>query len=310
MSPDEAALPPAEGLTVAVTGSTGLVGAALIPLLESDGHRVIRLVRHHPPAEGERQWSPMEPDPGLLTGVDAVVHLAGAPIGRRFTARHKRAVLESRETPTRQLSELMVLTPDGPGVLVSASAIGIYGAQRGDEELTESSANGTGFVADVVQAWEEAASPARQAGLRVACIRTGIVQSRHGGTLGKVLPLFRAGVGGRLGSGTQWTSWIDLSDLCRVYRAALIDGAYSGPINAVGPEPVRNTEYTAILGRALKRPALLPVPKVALAAVLGTEGATELALASQRVLPARLSELGFSFAYPTLTQCLRHQLTD
>jgi uncharacterized protein len=307
--PDAGAANP-DRLTVAITGSSGLIGTALGAMLRADGHHVIRLVRKAGSGSDERQWLPLAPEPSLLAGVDAVVHLAGAPIGRRFSQHHKRIIRESRLEPTRRLADLMARTPEGPDVFISASAIGFYGPDRGDDVLTESSSQGSGFVADLVVEWEKATAPAQERGLRVAIVRTGIVQSRRGGTLGKVLPLFRAGLGGRMGSGTQWTSWIDIDDLCAIYRAVLVQPTYSGPLNAVAPNPVRNNEFTSTLGGVLKRPTVLPVPKVALAAVLGTEGANELALASQRVHSERLGDLGFTFSYPTLEACLRHQLLD
>lgn len=292
-------------LTVAVTGASGLVGTALTALLTSGGHRVVRLVRHAPRSPEERQWDPMDPAPDLLSGVDAVVHLAGASIAGRFTDAHKAAIRDSRITPTRRLAELAAT---GPRVFVSASAIGFYGFDRGDAVLTEDSARGDGFLADVVADWEAATAPAADAGRRVVTVRTGIVQSSAGGTLRLLRPLFAAGFGGRLGSGRQWLSWIGLDDLLDVYYRALWDDGLDGPVNAVAPEPVRNTDYTRALAGVLHRPALLPVPSVGPRVLLGAQGARELAEADQRVLPAKLSALGHRFRHPGVGQALAHQL--
>lgn len=294
--------------TVAMTGSTGLVGSALTALLSSGGHRVIRLVRHPAGSPQEREWRPDRADPDVLAGVDALVHLAGAPIGGRFSAKHKTAVRDSRVGPTRLLADAILRAKNGPGVFVVASAIGGYGPDRGDEPLTESSPRGEGFVADLVADWEAAAEPARAGGVRVVHVRTGIVQSPRGGTLRLLRPLFQAGLGGPLGGGRQWTSWIDIDDTADIYYRAVVDADLSGPVNAAAPEPVRNREYTATLAGVLHRPALLPVPGFGPRLVLGGEGAKELADASQRVMPQRLLEHGHRFRRPTLEACLRHQL--
>lgn len=294
------------GLTVAVTGSSGLVGQALHSLLGISGHQVLRLVRRAPASPDERRWRPDDPAPDLLDGVDALVHLAGESIAGRFTEAHKRAVRDSRVGPTRKLAELVAR--DGPQTFVSASAIGYYGADRGDAELTEDAERGDGFLADVVTEWEAATSPAAAVGARVVTVRTGIVQSPRGGTLQLLRPLFLAGLGGRLGSGAQWMSWIDLDDLVEIYLRALLDTSLAGPVNATAPEPVRNREYTGILGRVLRRPTLLPVPPFGPRLLLGAEGARELALASQRVVPHRLLTIGHEFRRPGLEQCLRYQL--
>lgn len=223
-------------LTVAVTGSSGLVGSALSAFLRTGGHRVIPLVRRNPRADGERRWDPDDPDPELLTGVDAVIHLAGASIADRFTDDHRKAVRDSRIGPTRRLSELLASTVAGPPVLICASAIGYYGYDRGDEVLSEATERGDGFLADVVAGWEDATAPAAHAGARVVQVRTGIVQSPRGGTLKLMRPVFSAGLGGRLGSGRQWLSWIGIDDLIDVYHRALWDTTLSGPVNAVAPQ--------------------------------------------------------------------------
>ena len=297
----------AEPLTVAITGASGLVGTALSALLSTGGHRVVHLVRRAASGPGERHWDPDDPARDLLDGVDALVHLAGASIAGRFTDKHKRVVRESRIGPTRRLAELVAAAP-GRTTLVAASAIGLYGPDRGDELLDEDAARGSGFLADVVADWEAATAPAADAGARVVAVRTGIVQSPRGGTLQLLRPLFRLGLGGRLGSGRQWTSWIDIDDLCDVFLRAVVDERVRGPVNAVAPEPVRNSEYTRTLARVLRRPAVVPVPPFGPRVLLGGEGARELALAGQRVIPSRLAALEHSFRRPTLEASLRHLL--
>jgi hypothetical protein len=292
--------------TVAVTGASGLVGSALTAFLSTGGHRVVRLVRHAPRAADERRWDPADPAPDLLDGVDAVVHLAGASIAGRFTAGHKRAIADSRIGPTRRLAE--VAARAAVPVFASASAIGYYGADRGDETLTERSMRGDGFLADVVEEWEAATVPAAEAGVRVVRVRTGIVQSPRGGTLRLLRPLFTAGLGGRIGGGRQWLSWIGIDDLIDVYHRALWDTGLSGAVNAVAPKPVRNAEYTKVLAGVLHRPALFPVPGFGPAFLLGREGNREVASASQRVVPTRLTEAGHRFRAPALEPALRHLL--
>ncbi len=293
-------------MTVAITGSSGLVGAQLSAFLSTGGHHVIRLVRHAAAKPTERQWNPDDPDPELLAGVDAVIHLAGESIAGRFTDEHRAAILDSRIGPTRRLAELMARS--GPKLLISASAIGYYGYDRGEETLTEDSERGDGFLADVVDEWEHATAPAEDGGARVVKVRTGIVQSPAGGTLRLLRPLFAAGLGGRLGSGQQWFSWIGIDDLLDVYHRALWDSELSGPVNAVAPDPVRNIEYTRTLAHVLHRPALVPVPPLGPKVLLGEQGARELALANQRVLPARLQQADHRFRRPGLEQTLRHLL--
>jgi len=295
-------------ITVAITGASGLVGSQLAAFLSTGGHRVIRLVRHAATKPDERQWDPDSPDPGLLAGIDAVIHLAGASIAGRFNDAHRAAIRDSRIGPTRRLAELIAQSSDAPKVLVSASAVGYYGYDRGDETLTEGSDRGDGFLADVVADWEDATIPAEQAGARVVRVRTGIVQSPAGGTLRLLRPLFAAGLGGRLGTGQQWLSWIGIDDLVDVYHRALWDNDLSGPVNAVAPDPVRNVEYTRVLAQVLHRPALLPVPSLGPKVLLGDQGARELALANQRVLPVRLQRADHHFRQPGLEQALRHVL--
>lgn len=295
-------------LTVAVTGASGLVGTALTALLTTGGHQVVRLVRRLAETPGERTWQPDAPAAGLLAGVDAVVHLAGAPVAGRFDDRHRRAVRDSRIEPTRALAELAARTDGGPKVFVSASAVGYYGPDRGDELLSEESERGQGFLADVVTDWEAATEPASAAGLRVVRVRTGLVLSPRGGLLRLQYPLFAAGLGGPLGAGRQWMPWIGLDDLADVNLRALTDSVLSGPVNAVSPEPVRNAEYTRTLGTVLKRPTLLKVPSIGPRLLLGQDGARELAFAGQRVEPRRLTAAGHEFRHPRLADALGHLL--
>jgi uncharacterized protein len=234
-----------------------------------------------------------------------VIHLAGASIAGRFTDSHRKAIRDSRIGPTRRLAEAAARSGT---VLISASAVGFYGYDRGDETLTEDSERGDGFLADVVADWEDATAPAEQAGVRVVQVRTGIVQSPRGGTLRLMRPLFSAGLGGRLGSGRQWMSWIGIDDLIDVYYRALWDTSLAGPVNAVAPQPVRNADYTRTLAHVVRRPAVLPVPSLGPKLLLGAQGARELACASQRVLPARLGHTAHRFRQPDLETALRHLL--
>lgn len=298
----------AKPMVIAMTGSSGLVGTALAAFLSTGGHRVIRLVRRDPHTADERRWEPSKPAADLLDGVDAVVHLAGESIAGRFTDAHRRAIRDSRIEPTRRLAEVAAAAGGGPRTFVSASAIGFYGYDCGDTVLNEDSPRGDGFLADVVADWEAATAPAADAGLRVVTVRTGIVQSSAGGTLKLLRPLFAAGLGGRLGSGRQWLSWIGIDDLLDVYYRALYDTRLTGPVNAVGPEPVRNAEYTRALAATMHRPALLPVPSFGPRLLLGKQGAVELAEANQRVRPGRLDALGHRFRSTTVTDALAHQL--
>jgi uncharacterized protein (TIGR01777 family) len=295
-------------LTVAVTGASGLVGSALAAFLSTGGHRVIRLVRRPARDDDERQWNPEAPAPELLAGVDAVVHLAGASIAGRFTESHKAAIRDSRIGPTRRLAEVATRATDGPRTFVCASAVGIYGYARGGTLLTEDSERGDGFLADVVADWEAATQPVRDAGLRVVMVRTGIVQSARGGTLRLLRPLFAAGLGGRVGDGGQWLSWIGMDDLLDVYYRALYDGRLRGPVNAVAPQPVRNVDYTKALAAVLHRPARLPVPLFGPRLLLGRQGARELAAADQQVVPAKLQVAGHRFRRPQIADALAHEL--
>ncbi|MHC9292690.1 TIGR01777 family oxidoreductase [Mycobacterium sp. LTG2003] len=295
-------------LTIAMTGASGLVGSALSAFLTTGGHRVVKLVRRAVSNADEREWNPADPDPNLLSGVDALIHLAGASIAGRFNSGHKRAIRESRVGPTRGLAELAARTDGGPDVLVCASAIGYYGNDTGENPVSEDGGRGDGFLAEVVADWEAATAPAASAGLRVVQVRTGIVQSPRGGVLRGLYPLFELGLGGRIGDGAQWLSWIGIDDLVDVYHRALWDDGLSGPVNAVAPEAVRNVDYTHMLGRVLRRPTVLPVPAWGPRILLGDEGAREVACASQRLVPVRLERAGHRFRHPTLESALRHVL--
>ncbi|MHB8219109.1 MAG: TIGR01777 family oxidoreductase [Acidimicrobiales bacterium] len=294
-------------LTVAVTGSSGVVGTALCAFLSTGGHRVVRLVRRAPQHADERTWTPDDPDPRVFEEVDAVVHLAGASIAGRFSETHKQAIATSRIEPTRRIADA-ILRAERPHTLVVASAIGYYGSDRGEELLSERSGSGDGFLAHVVDEWEAATRRATDAGLRVVTVRTGIVLSPRGGLLRVIRPMFLAGLGGRVGDGSQWLSWIDLDDLTDIYSRALVDVTFAGPVNAVAPGPVRNDEFTSTLARVLHRPALVSVPRAALGLLVGAEGVREIACASQRVVPERLQSAGFRFRRPALESSLRHQL--
>ncbi len=292
-------------MRVAVTGASGLIGSALVPALRAAGHEVTRLVRRAPEAGDEASWSPEEGtiQQDALRDVDAVVNLAGVDIGQRWTAATKRAIRESRIDGTRLLAETVAGLERRPALLL-ASAVGYYG-QRGDEELTEDSPPGEGFLAEVVRDWEAAADPARAAGARVVHFRQGIVLSRKGGALARMLRPFRLGVGGRVGSGSQWWSWVSLDDVVAAYLHALdhpLDGAYN-----LSAPAVRNREFVDALGRVLHRPTVFPLPAAAVKLAFGEMG-EEMLLGGQRVVPARLTEAGFSLSYPVLDEALARAL--
>lgn len=301
---------PGQSLTVAMTGASGLVGTALSAFLSTGGHRVIRLTRSDPATDGpqeERRWNPERPDPAILEGVDAVVHLAGASIAGRFTPAHMAAIRDSRIEPTRRLAEAAATQGD-PKVFVSASAIGYYGADHGDELLEESAPSGDDFLASVVRDWEAATAPAAEGGLRTVNVRTGIVQSMRAGVLALLKPVYESFLGGRLGDGQQWMSWIALDDLVEVYQRALLDPALVGPVNAVAPDAVRNQDYSRQLAASVHRPNLLPVPAFGPRLLLGDRGARELAFASQRVVPGALVGVDHSFRFADLRVALDHEL--
>ena len=297
-------------LHVAVTGAGGLIGSALSQRLLAAGHWVTPLVRR-PANAGEISWDPENGrlEPGQLEGMDAVIHLAGENVGARWTAARKRRIRSSRIQGTRLLAHAIARARRRPGVLVSASAIGIYG-NRGDEVLTENSPAGDpdlDFLAEVGREWEAAAEPARASGVRVIHPRFGVVLSPEGGALKKMLLPFRLGFGGRLGSGTQWMSWISIDDVVGAILHVLVTESFSGPVNLVAPEPVRNRDFSAILGRVVSRPTPFAVPAAALRLALG-EMASSTVLASARVLPKRLLAAGYRFEHPDLDTALRHVL--
>jgi uncharacterized protein len=297
-------------MKIAVTGSRGVIGSSLVPFLRSQGHQVVPVVRGTA-APGEVWWDPQKGaiDTEKLQGVDAAVHLAGAGVGdRRWSPSYKQVILSSRVEGTATLARALAQLAVAPSVLVSASAVGYYGA-RGDEVLTEEAGQGAGFLADVCGQWEAAAAAAVSAGIRVVTMRTGVVLSGAGGALKKQLPPFRLGLGARLGRGTQQFSWITRRDVVRAI-SFLLDGTLSGPFNLTAPEPVSNAAFTSELGRALHRPALLVVPETLIRVALGDEMASEFLLASQRAVPQRLLEAGFSFADPTLPEALVTALHD
>jgi hypothetical protein len=297
-------------MKVLVSGSRGLIGSALVRFLAEGGHPVTRLVRGPArPGGTEIPWGPTEGklDPGMLESHDAVVHLAGENLtAGRWTPERKARIFNSRVRGTRLLAETLAGLAPPPKVMVCASAIGYYG-DRGEEVLTEESSLGRGFLAELCREWEAASAPAAEKGVRVVRLRTGIVLSPAGGALKKMLLSFRLGLGGRLGSGQQYMSWIALDDVLAVVLRALIDDTLAGPVNAVAPNAVTNVEFTRTLGRVLMRPTIFAVPAFALRTIFG-EMADETLLASNRVQPAKLLAHGFAFQYPELEGALRHVL--
>ena len=296
-------------MQVLITGSSGLVGTALRSFLGGGGHRVRRLLRAPSASEDTTSWDPASGTftTGAFEGIDGVVHLAGESIASgRWTATRKARIRDSRVVGTRHLCEALAQLDTPPKVLVAASALGFYG-DRGDEVLDESAALGSGFLPEVCQAWEDAAAPARERGIRVVHLRVGIVLTPKGGALAQMLPPFKLGVGGILGAGDQYMSWIALDDVLGIVLHALTDESMRGSVNAVAPQAVTNREFTKTLGAVLRRPTVLPAPAFALRLALG-EMADALLLASTRVDPAVLRAAGFEFAYPHLEGALRHVL--
>jgi len=304
---------------IAITGSSGLIGSALTSHLREGGHEVVRLVRRPPGAADEVRWNPRGPagragaaagqaaaPPPGFDGVDAVVNLAGAPIASgRWTAARKREIRASRVEGTSALTTMLAGLRDRPSVLLSGSAIGWYG-DTGGHEVTESAPAGSGFLPGVVRDWEAATAPARDAGIRVVHLRTGLVLSRSGGVLGKLVPLFRLGLGGRLGPGTQYMSWISITDVAEAVSFLLDRPDIAGPVNLTAPHPVTNAEFTSALASALGRPAVARFPTVALNIALG-EAAVEL-LKSARILPGRLAGAGYQFRHATIGSALASEL--
>jgi len=297
-------------MKVAVTGASGLIGSALVATLRQGGGQVVTLVRRSPAAADEIAWDPRADHGGVplsaLAGVDAVVHLAGAGVAdHRWTDAYKAEIRSSRVDGTHALASLLAAMDQPPGVLLCGSAIGWYG-DTGGREVDESSPAGQGFLAGVVRDWEAAADPAREAGLRVACLRSGIVISSHGGVLGRMLLPFRLGLGARLGPGKQFMSWVTLADWIRAAQFLIAQPELSGPVNITTPNPVTNAAFTAALGGVLHRPARLAIPSPVLTAALG--GVTSDLLSSARVRPTRLLEAGFTFSYPELAGALAAEL--
>ena len=297
-------------MKIAVTGSSGLVGEALVPHLAAGGDDVRRLVR--PGAPGQSDAIPWDPDRGTLdaaalAGVDAIVHLAGENIAAgRWNDERKRRILASRVTGTRLVAETLAAMQHPPRVLVCASAIGFYGP-HGDEPIDESAGPGTDFLAGVCSEWEAAADPARAAGVRVVHLRFGVVLSPRGGALKKMMTPFKLGAGGRIGSGKQWMSWVSIEDAVGAVRQALHYARLDGPVNVVAPNPVTNAQFTKLLGHALGRPTIFPMPAFAARLAFG-EMADHLLLTGQKVLPRRLLETGYRFRHPSLEEALRHLL--
>jgi uncharacterized protein len=293
-------------MNVLVTGAHGMIGTALIPRLRARGDRVVRLVRGEPEGSDDVRWDPPAGtiDAASLEGVDAVVHLAGVGIGdKKWTEARKKEVLESRTIPTTLLARTLAALDRKPRVLVSASAIGYYG-NRGDEQLTEAASPGDDFGAHVCGEWEEATAPAEEAGIRVVRTRTGLVLTARGGFLKRLLLPFKLGIGGRLGSGRQWMSWITLDDDLAAILHLIDTDALAGAVNLTAPNPVTNAEFTKQLGNAVHRPTVIPTPMSALKLVYGGELVDTL-LGSQRVVPEKLQQSGFTFSHPELDGALR-----
>ena len=296
-------------MKIVVSGASGLIGTQLVAKLSSSGHEVVRLVRRSPKA-GEIQWNPKSGtlDAAALEGVDAVIHLSGAGIGdKRWTDGYRKEILDSRTATTALLATTMASLSRKPSVFLSGSAIGIYGA-RNDEQLTEVSTHGTGFLAEVCEQWEAAAKPAVDAGIRTVYLRTGIVLSPKGGALKKLLPLFKLGVGGKFGSGKQWQSWISIDDEIGAIEH-LLTANVSGAVNLTAPNPVTNAEFTKVLASVLKRPAIVPVPTFAPKILLGGELADALLFTGQRVIPAALNASGYMFKHTTIESAFRSLLS-
>jgi len=293
-------------MKLAVTGSSGLIGTALTPALTAAGHELVHLVRRDASAVDEAHWdiSAQTIDEAALQDVEAIVHLAGENIGQRWSSAVRRRVLDSRVEGTRLIAETAARLPRRP-VLLCASAVGFYGS-RGDGVVDESSPRGTGFLADVVEAWEAAAEPARAAGLRTVHLRQGIVLAKQGGALQRMLLPFKLGGGGRVGSGRQWWSWVSLDDAVAAYLFAL-EQPLDGPVNVTAPGAVTNAEFVKALGRALHRPTILPLPGFAVRGAFGQMG-EEMLLEGQRVAPAKLEAAGFTFGHPDIDSGLAHAL--
>ena len=299
-------------MRVLISGSTGLIGQRLVDDLTRNGDTVVRLVRGASPVTGEKiQWSPAtgDVDASRLEGFDAVIHLAGESIADgRWTEAKKKRIRDSRTIGTRHMSERLAKLAAPPKVFVSSSAIGYYG-DRGETPVDETATPGSGFLPDVCRDWEDATQPAAARGIRVVLIRTGIVLDANGGALAKMKLPFSLGVGGRLGDGRQYMSWISLDDIVGAYRHAIATPSLSGPVNGVAPEAVTNSDFTRALGRALHRPTIFPVPQFAASLLLG-EMADALLFSSQRIVPTRLLSTGYRFLHPDLDSSLKAALAQ
>jgi uncharacterized protein (TIGR01777 family) len=296
--------------TVLISGASGLIGTALVDHLSKRGDRVLRLVRREPHGDEEIRWDPSagQLPNGALDGVDVVVNLSGAGVGdQRWTEHRKEVILQSRLATTGLLTNAIAAASNPPSVFLSSSAVGIYGQDRGDELLNEDSSSGDDFLARVSVEWEAAAQPAQSPRTRVVLVRTGLVLSKNGGLLGPLLPLFKLGLGGKIGSGRQWMSWISIDDEVAALTH-LMDSSLSGPVNLVAPSPVTNATFTSELARSLGRPAILTIPQMAMNVRFGREMAEGFALANQRVSSERLQSDGFAFAHPDLSTALEHVL--
>ena len=299
-----------KSLRIAITGATGLIGSALVPYLRSRGHTVSRLVRKTPVASGDIHWDPARShlDADHIEDFDAFIHLAGEPVSERWTSANKARIRDSRVRGTSLLAEKIASLTNKPSVLLSGSAIGIYG-NRGDEWLDESSApSNDDFLAQVAQEWEAAAEPAARAGVRVVHPRLGVVLSPAGGALERLLTVFRLGAGGRIGNGDQWLSWIARDDTVAALLFLIKDDDIRGPVNVVAPNPETNANFAKVLGHVIGRPSIAVVPAMAVRLMLGAEMANATVLASQRVRPKALDEYGFRFRYPHLEEALRHEI--
>ena len=296
-------------MRILISGSHGLVGTALIKSLETAGHEVFRLVRYGPTSDAEIEWSPDRYSIALsrIEGFDAVVNLAGESIAEgRWTDEKKRRIRDSRVKGTKLLGDALANLTDSPKTFICASAIGYYG-NRGDETLTEANPPGDGFLANVCREWEEATALATEKGIRVVNTRFGIILDKNGGALAKMLPPFRMGIGGRIGSGKQWMSWITLEDVIGALEFALTNDAMRGPVNFVAPNPVRNVQFTKALGKALSRPTFFPIPAFGVRLLFGEMGEA-LLLGGQNVRPAKLLEAEYEFRFPELPSALNHTI--
>jgi uncharacterized protein (TIGR01777 family) len=289
-----------------MSGSSGPIGTALCASFTAQGDQIVRLVRGNPQSAGQVSWDPLAPvPPASVSGFDAVVHLAGESVVGRWTNEKKNAIRDSRVLGTRNLATALAQTKVKPRVLICASAVGFYG-NRGDEILDENSPIGQGFLPEVCSEWENASQIAAEAGIRTVNVRIGLVLSPKGGALQKMLTPFRLGLGGRIGSGQQWYSWIHVDDIVGGIHHAMQTESLAGPVNLVAPNAVRNAEFTKVLASVLRRPAIFPVPEFALRLAFGKQAAEEMLLASQRVQPGKLESSGYKFRFPELRAALHN----